>query len=56
MLASGPAAVHYDPSVKPVLGLIRTLTARRDLWSVTLEKQGFHLSLSRAGSATAEPA
>ena len=48
MLAAGPAARHYDPSIKPLMGLIRTLTARRDLWSVSLEKTGFRLTLSRS--------
>jgi oxaloacetate decarboxylase alpha subunit len=48
MLAAGPAARHYDPSIKPLMGLIRALTARRDLWSVSLEKTGFRLTLSRS--------
>ena len=47
MLASGPAARHYDPSAKPVIDLIRALTARRDLWQVSLEKAGFKLELRR---------
>ena len=47
MLAAGPAERHYDPSTKPVMELIRTLTARRDLWQVSLEKSGFKLELRR---------
>ena len=53
MVAAGPAERHYDPSIKPLMGLIRTLAARRDLWSVSLEKPGFRLSLSRSEPATA---
>ena len=47
MLAAGPAARHYDPTVKPVISLIRQLTARRDLAQVTVEKPGFRLELRR---------
>jgi oxaloacetate decarboxylase alpha subunit len=54
MLAAGPAQLHYDPSVKPLMSLIRALAARRDLWSVSLEKPGFRLTLSRSEPATAE--
>jgi oxaloacetate decarboxylase alpha subunit len=53
MLAAGPAEREYDPSTKPLMRLIRTLAARRDLWSVSLEKQGFRLMLSRADGASA---
>lgn len=58
MLAAGPAEREYDPSTKPLMRLIRTLAARRDLWSVSLEKQGFRLMLSRSdgASAAADPA
>ena len=53
-VAAGPAEREYDPSTKPLMGLIRTLAARRDLWSVSLEKQGFRLILKRSdGAATA---
>jgi oxaloacetate decarboxylase alpha subunit len=55
MLASGPAERHYDPSVKPVMNLIRTLTGRRDLWRVSLEKSGFKLELRRSNAAPAKP-
>jgi len=48
MLAAGPAPRHYDPALKPLLSLLRTLTARRDLEDVLLEKPGFRLELRRA--------
>ena len=53
MLAAGPAQRRYDPSVKPVMDLIRTLTARRDLSSVSVEKAGFRLALRRTTPPTA---
>ena len=54
MLASGPAPRHYDPATKPVLALLRTLTARRDVSEILLEKAGFRLELRRfaPGSTT----
>jgi oxaloacetate decarboxylase alpha subunit len=45
MLAAGPAPRHYDPALKPVMSLIRQLTARRDLSHVVVEKAGFRLEL-----------
>jgi oxaloacetate decarboxylase (Na+ extruding) subunit alpha len=53
MLAAGPAPRHYDPSARPVLDLIRLLSARRDLSRVSLEKSGFRLELRRTPPATA---
>ena len=50
----GPASLEYDPSVRPLMNLIRTLAARRDLWSVSLEKAGFRLALSRSEPPAAE--
>ncbi len=47
MRAAGPAARHYDPTSKPVMSLIRQLTARRDLGQVSVERQGFKLTLRR---------
>jgi oxaloacetate decarboxylase alpha subunit len=47
MLAAGPAARHYDPELKPVMSLIRELTARRDLAHIAVEKPGFKLELRR---------
>ena len=52
MLAAGPAVRDYDPSGKLVVNLIRRLTARRDLWQVSLEKAGFRLELRRSSSET----
>ena len=53
MQAAGPAVRDYDPSGKLVVNLIRRLTARRDLWQVSLEKAGFRLELRRGSSGTA---
>jgi len=50
MLAAGPAPREYDPAMKPVLSLIRKLTAQRDIAQVLVEKPGFRLELrGRAG-------
>lgn len=45
MIAAGPAPRSYDPAARPVVDLVRELTARRDLGSVTIEKPGFRLEL-----------
>jgi len=45
MLAAGPAARHYNPTLSPVLSLLRQLTARRDLAQIAIEKPGFRLTL-----------
>jgi oxaloacetate decarboxylase alpha subunit len=55
MCAAGPAARQYDPSVAPLMQLIRTLTARRDLWHVSLQKAGLRLELRRDPSEPAGP-
>jgi oxaloacetate decarboxylase (Na+ extruding) subunit alpha len=47
MRAAGPAARHYNPTLRPVLNLLRQLTARRDLTHVSLQKAGFRLELHR---------
>ena len=47
MLAAGPAARHYDPTLKPVMSLIRQLAARGDLTDIAVEKPGFRLRLRR---------
>ena len=52
MLAAGPAARHYDPSVKPVMSLIRKLTSRRDLSHISVQKPDFNLELRRGPIAT----
>ena len=53
MQAAGLAERHYDPSIPPIMKLIRTLTARRDIWHVSLEKAGFKLELRRNAPAMA---
>ncbi len=45
MLAAGPASRRYDPAQRPLMSLIRQLTARRDLSQITVEKAGFRLEL-----------
>jgi len=47
MLAAGPAPRHYDPTLKPVMTLLRELTRRRDLSHFTVEKPGFKLELRK---------
>jgi oxaloacetate decarboxylase alpha subunit len=47
MLAAGPAARHYNPDTRPVLELIRQLTARSNASELVLEKPGFKLELRR---------
>jgi oxaloacetate decarboxylase alpha subunit len=47
MLAAGPAPRRYDPTLKPVMTLLRDLAGRRDLSQVTVEKPGFKLELRR---------
>jgi oxaloacetate decarboxylase alpha subunit len=50
MIAAGPAARQYDPQAKPVMALLRKLTAREDLTEVSLEKAGFRLELRRSSA------
>ena len=52
MLAAGPAARHYDPTLKPALSLIRQLAAHRELAHVAVEKPGFKLELRRHARAS----
>ncbi|HMH28024.1 MAG TPA: hypothetical protein VK580_05530 [Steroidobacteraceae bacterium] len=47
MLAAPPANRLYDPSTKPIMHLIRELTARRDLERVSVSKAGFSLEMRR---------
>jgi oxaloacetate decarboxylase (Na+ extruding) subunit alpha len=47
MLAAPPANRLYDPSAKPLMRLIRELTARRDLDRVSVRKAGFSLEMRR---------
>jgi oxaloacetate decarboxylase alpha subunit len=51
MAAAGPARRHYDPSVSPVLDLIRKLAARSDLDYVAIDKAGMRLELRRHSAA-----
>jgi len=52
MLAAGPAARRYNPTVRPVLSLIRQLAKHRELSHVCVEKPGFRLILRRNTPAT----
>jgi oxaloacetate decarboxylase (Na+ extruding) subunit alpha len=46
MQQAGPAPRSYDPALRPVLELIRSLCARSDLSSIIVEKAGFRLELN----------
>jgi oxaloacetate decarboxylase alpha subunit len=47
MRAAGQAARHYDPGAKPVLDLIRKLTARQDLMQIAVAKGDVRVELRR---------
>ena len=47
MMPPGRAARHYDPATKPVLELIRRLTARNDLSRIAVSKSGTRVELRR---------
>lgn len=47
MLAAAPAARIYDPATKPVMDLVRRLTARQDLARISVQKSTFSLELRR---------
>ena len=51
MVAAGPARRHYDPTVSPVLDLIRKLAARSDLEYIAIDKAGMKLELRRHTSS-----
>jgi oxaloacetate decarboxylase (Na+ extruding) subunit alpha len=51
MLAAAPAKRLYDPATKPIMSLIRELTARRDLDQISVRKAAFSLELRRSRSA-----
>lgn len=45
MVAAGPARRGYDPASKPVMDLVRELTARKGLGAVHIETPGFRLEM-----------
>jgi oxaloacetate decarboxylase alpha subunit len=47
MYAAGRAVRRYNPTLRPVMGLIRQLTSRHDLSNVVVDKPGFRLGLRR---------
>jgi oxaloacetate decarboxylase alpha subunit len=55
MVAAGPAVRHYDAASRPILDLIRKLTARSDLGFVSVEKPGLRLELSREAGPRFDP-
>ena len=52
MYAAPPALRHYDPTIRPVMNLLRQLTSHRDVSQLTVEKAGFRLELRRHGGGT----
>jgi oxaloacetate decarboxylase (Na+ extruding) subunit alpha len=55
MQAAGPAVRHYNPTLRPVMSLMRQLTARRDLTQVSVQKAGFRLELRQHAHSTRRP-
>ena len=55
MQAAGPAVRLYNPAMRPVMSLIRQLTARRDLTQVSVQKAGFRLELRQRARTTRRP-
>jgi oxaloacetate decarboxylase (Na+ extruding) subunit alpha len=47
MRAAGPAPRVYEPATKPLMTLIRQLTARRDLQRISVRKSSLSLELKR---------
>jgi oxaloacetate decarboxylase (Na+ extruding) subunit alpha len=47
MVAAGPARRHYNPTISPVLSLIRKLSERSDLQYIAIDKAGMRLELRR---------
>jgi oxaloacetate decarboxylase alpha subunit len=48
MIASGPAPVHYNPRVRPILKLLAELMSRPAVADLTVEKPDFRLALHRS--------
>ena len=46
MVAAGPARRGYDPTTRPVMHLMKALTARKGLASIKIEKPGLKLELN----------
>jgi oxaloacetate decarboxylase alpha subunit len=55
MQAAGPAVRLYNPAVRPVMSLLRRLTARRDLTQVSVQKAGFKLELRQHARSLRRP-
>ena len=55
MRAAGPAAREYSPAARPIIQLLGSLLARRDLAELRVEKPGFRLELRRSRSNAARP-
>ncbi len=49
MKAAGPAPRDYDPSMVPVMRLIRELAGRKDLARISIDKPGFKLKMAGHG-------
>jgi oxaloacetate decarboxylase alpha subunit len=47
MVAAGPARRHYNPTISPILTLIRKLSERSDLQYIAIDKAGMRLELRR---------
>ena len=48
MVAAGPAADHYNPSLAPVLSLLDELGSRPSVHDLAVAKPGFSLAVRRA--------
>jgi oxaloacetate decarboxylase alpha subunit len=54
MKAAGPAARHYNPTLKPVMSLIRQLSEHRNLSHICVQKAGFKLEMRRNSGGRVE--
>lgn len=55
MQAAGPAVRHYNPAVRPVMSLLRQLSARCDLTQISVQKPGFKLELRQRARSMRRP-